>query len=857
LTLLGIDTVQIRDSLDTPFIGFAGGDLLVQGNQQVDIVALSHPDSGLYSYGDMVLRSANPVGGDAHYWSGGGFRVETLDREVGDLFSLVDPIIHVSGDLFVNNYIGNSLHILAGSSVTIPGTIIILDSDIPKNALSEKVTLSNGDNIEINGSERATLDIRAGVTPKFFQSLNEFEQIGAGNFPGGGQFSPTPTSAGIVLGSIIIQPPEGQVFISNNYNPNDLPVELILNSSLSLSDILITGEGITRLGATNDPQGIDARGFNGRGSEIIIDARNNILLPRDAAIDSSSNLENSGSINLIARQDILLRSFSSINAISQNSRGGDINLNAGGNISLGNFSGILTGSGGNLEIQSERLLMENFSQIISAVDGVASGGNVVINAVEEIIVNGGNIATFDATSIVNRDASNVVRKTGDIVISTTNLEIVGASLFVGPPVPGNFLTGGDISSEVSGNAIAGDIAITAENIRISNGAQIRASTFGTGDAGDIRVRASNLEISGVDLEAGFRSGIATNVTASSTGGNGGIIHIISDDLELTDGAQISASTSGIGDAGAVILDIADSTVFDGINTLDTRQPSGIFSSVQHRGEGKGGNIQISTTNLLLSNGATLSAQSLGFGDAGSILVNVLETLQSNNGNIATDTDFTSGGQINVTAGNVVLRNDGDIQTFVESGTGGGGNITIAADFVIALEDSDILAFSPDGRGGNIDLSQTTFFGQNANIASGNLSREELLALDGNDRVDVNATGGVESGQITIDDTSFIENSLTGFEDAIIDTAALTSGSCIARTPEEQGSFIITGRDGLPQGPDSLAISTYPTGTVRNVAPEGTEGASASAMPSTGGMLQEPDGVYQLPDGRLVLSRECQ
>ena len=57
LTLLGLDEVRIRDTEETPFVGFAGGDLLVQGNQKVDIVALSHPDSGLFSYGHMLLRS--------------------------------------------------------------------------------------------------------------------------------------------------------------------------------------------------------------------------------------------------------------------------------------------------------------------------------------------------------------------------------------------------------------------------------------------------------------------------------------------------------------------------------------------------------------------------------------------------------------------------------------------------------------------------------------------------------------------------------------------------------------------------------------------------------------------------------
>ncbi|HBY80374.1 MAG TPA: hemagglutination activity domain protein, partial [Cyanobacteria bacterium UBA11148] len=65
LTLQAQDTVQIRDSLARPFIAAAGGELLVEGKQRVDIFALNHPQSGLFSQGDMVLRSANTIGGDA------------------------------------------------------------------------------------------------------------------------------------------------------------------------------------------------------------------------------------------------------------------------------------------------------------------------------------------------------------------------------------------------------------------------------------------------------------------------------------------------------------------------------------------------------------------------------------------------------------------------------------------------------------------------------------------------------------------------------------------------------------------------------------------------------------------------
>ncbi|MEM8613711.1 MAG: filamentous hemagglutinin N-terminal domain-containing protein, partial [Cyanobacteria bacterium P01_H01_bin.105] len=40
VSLLATDTVKIRDTAETPFIAAAGTDLLVQGNEQVDIVAL-------------------------------------------------------------------------------------------------------------------------------------------------------------------------------------------------------------------------------------------------------------------------------------------------------------------------------------------------------------------------------------------------------------------------------------------------------------------------------------------------------------------------------------------------------------------------------------------------------------------------------------------------------------------------------------------------------------------------------------------------------------------------------------------------------------------------------------------------
>lgn len=88
LTLWALDTVRIRDSIANSFIASAGGELLVQGNQGVDIFALNHPHSGFFSGGNMVLCSDKTVGGDTHYTAGGNFRIEQLNGSPGDLSTL-------------------------------------------------------------------------------------------------------------------------------------------------------------------------------------------------------------------------------------------------------------------------------------------------------------------------------------------------------------------------------------------------------------------------------------------------------------------------------------------------------------------------------------------------------------------------------------------------------------------------------------------------------------------------------------------------------------------------------------------------------------------------------------------------
>ncbi|MEN9871769.1 MAG: hypothetical protein RLZZ171_2761, partial [Cyanobacteriota bacterium] len=193
-----------------------------------------------------------------------------------------------------------------------------------------------------------------------------------------------------------------------------------------------------------------------------------------------------------------------------------------------------------------------------------------------------------------------------------------------------------------------------------------------------------------------------------------------------------------------------------------------------------------------------------------------------------------------------LRGDSDISTNVLNGAGGGGNIDITADSIIAFDDSDIFAFAADGQGGDITLDTPAYFAENFTFNSLTSNPDNL---DNNSRADLNATGAV-SGVVSIPDVSFIQNGLTNLPDNSINTDELVANSCVSPVGKRQeGKFIITGTGGLPVRPGNDSISDFATGEVRNV-PSNNSGWQR------GDPIVEPQGVYRLTNGKLVMSREC-
>jgi large exoprotein involved in heme utilization and adhesion len=387
---------------------------------------------------------------------------------------------------------------------------------------------------------------------------------------------------------------------------------------------------------------------------------------------------------------------------------------------------------------------------------------------------------------------------------------------------------------------------------VKGGAQVSAGTFSEGKGGSLQIIASDsIEVIGTSADGQFGSGL---LTQSSGSGEAGDLSIDTRRLLVRDGAEVSAGTLGEGKGGKLQINASDSIEVIG-RSADGQFRSGLFTA--SRGSGDAGDLRIDTGRLLVRDGAVIFSGSFEEGTAGNINITARDTLQANNGTIATSSEQSSGGDITIEAGDIRLFGDSDITTRVNSGAGDSGDIDLKADFILAFDDSDILAFAENGRGGNIKLETPAFFGENYRPAPRNTNPD---TLDLNNRVDVNAdaAAAANSGTITRPDTSFIQNSLTELPDNQIDTDSLLANSCIVRRNQPtRGSFTITGSGGLPQRPGDVQMSSFPTVDIETLPSDSTPSNTNPNRPwQKGDPIVEPQGVYRLPNGKLVLSREC-
>ena len=762
----------------------------------------------------------------------------------------------IRGDLQVENFAS----IVARSDADYNGEIFLAADNVEISALSQLLTSVSGTSNNLDQAGVITIDATGSVLISDFGT----------NIVSVAQPSSNRQGGDIIITGDFIQIDKAAFVISRTLGPGAAG-----NVNLQASEDITLTTGVISSVATQDSKG--------RGGDITIAARNLNAL-EGSLIAASTQESKSGNILITVDDRILLdgiidagSTFGSIISTTTSSTGkqdgGDIeisantfeiangsrltvttaNRSAAGNIALdvtdririsngqvASFAEVgSAGNGGNVEVSTATLELIEGGQISGGTFGSGNAGDIVVNASNAIRIEGigpDYIAFVDGLPILAAEPSLIASRaetgsTGE----GGNITVTTPSLSIGED--------GRISTSTLSEGNAGNVTIQAVNLSLTDGAQVTASTAGSGSAGNILVDVKeNAYLAGIE---GIQpSGVSSVVTESSSG-SGGSIELLATNLFVQDGAQVSASTRGSGDAGDISIRVVETVSVDGSGPIRLISPSAIVSSIDIDGEGRGGSIYISSNDLEVVHGAVIDASAIGFGDAGSIDLDIRDQILINDAAISTLSLNGSGGQIQATADNILLV-DGDFQTVVGFGRGSGGDIVLSADYVIALEDSDLLSFSADGRGGSIDLSQTTLFSQDLNSVSVDPNnRLEFIALNGNERADVNATGGVESGQILINDASFIINNLAELPSSLVDTEALVTSACITERQNDTSTFTVRGSDRTPLSPTDPLSNNYSLGAVQTI-PE-TQGQT----------IQEPEAIYQTADGRLLMSHRCQ
>ena len=671
LTLKAQDTIQIHDMTSTPVQVQSQGHLLIQGNQGVNVVLLNHPDSGITSGQDLTLRSATPINGDAHFRVGGTMRIEQLDGSLGDWGSQSDPVIFANGDFSFGNYTGASLHILAGGAVTSTGIIAItgtgpVASTINPTAFPQYATvpLSDGTVVAIAGNTRPTLDIRAGIDWAQFGGLPGNQRLGTPapqNPTVGGA-----TSANISVNVVIFFVPDGLALFSNQYHPQ----------------AALPGGNIT----VNTLFADDVGAFTGNAGSVVIDGRANLTVTN--LITTTSGSGNAGAITLLAQDTTAITGF----GLRSNLSGG-------------------TGQSGTIALRTGSLSVTDGAQLVSNTFGQGDAGNVLISARDRVLFDngfafsgvadtgvgkGGNIQ-IDANALTVRNDAQLIANTegtgdaGNVLISTRDRVLFD-----------NGFAFSGVAAGATGNA--GNIQIDTNSLEVFNGAQLIANALGAGDAGNVRISARDRVLfSGTSADGTVASGAASSVGDGNQRilpqGSGGNIQIDANSLEVRDGAQLTASIDGTGDAGDIMINARDRVLVDN---------GFVFTRVGTGATGTGGNIQIDSHALEVRNGAQLIASTEGTGEAGSVLISTRDRVLFDNGFAFSRVDAGAtgtGGNIQIDSTALEVRNGAQLIANTE-GTGDAGNVLISVRDRVLFDNG--FAFSSvdtgaTGTGGNIQI----------------------------------------------------------------------------------------------------------------------------------------------------------
>lgn len=451
---------------------------------------------------------------------------------------------------------------------------------------------------------------------------------------------------------------------------------------------LKTAGGNIELGSVSSPSLVSltstAKGWS-LGYEGVQNFRD-INLSRQTAVDASGR--GGGNIQVQSKR-MTLSENSQVEASTLRSQpGGTVNVTSSEFVKLFSSSDIgtqvypgATGSGGNVNVKTSQLLVQDGSSIASGTLGDGEAGLLTISAQDSVKLTG---------------------------TSADNLQSSGLFTSTFPGARGD----------------AGSLNVETRRLIIRDRAGIFSGTFGEGAAGSLTISAQeSIELTGTEQPTSPgqpTSAIATTIHPGAIGA-GGDLTLRTRRLLVRDGAVISTANLGTGPAGNFSVIAKDSLILSGTSV------NGTPSSLSARSEGgNAGSLTIETMKLTIQDGAVVTSRNDGARKGGALQIDADSINLDTQGGITASTTGGDGGNISLLdLGLLVLRRNSEISA-TAGGTGAGGNVTIDADVFAALEDSDITANAFVGEGGNIEINtQGLFTSFNSDITA-----SSQLGIDG-------------------------------------------------------------------------------------------------------------------------------
>jgi filamentous hemagglutinin family protein len=500
-----------------------------------------------------------------------------------------------------------------------------------------------------------------------------------------------------------------------------------------------------------------------------------------------------------------------------------------------------TGDAGKLTVLTTgALTVTDGGEITSDTFGSGNAGALEITTTGAVTATNGGVITSATFGSGNAGALSVTA--GSVAIDGgTSSSLTGMNSSADPGATGNAGTltvtttgaltltnGGEIRSTTLGPGRAGALTVTTKGaLTVMNGGEIVSGTSGSGNDGDLSVTAGSVAIDGSTLYS--FTGIANQVSLGSTGDGGTLTVTSMGALTVTNGGEITSSTFGSGNAGALSVTAGSIAITGGAAGIFT----GIGSTANPGSTGDAGNLTVMTTGALaVTNGGGIVSGTYGSGNAGAL---------------------------SVTAGSVAIegsRVNGSSAIDSEAGpgsTGGSGTLTVTTTGALTVTNGGEILSGTYGSGNAGALSVTAgsvaIDGGTANIFTGIESSAEPGSTGVAGTLTVTTTGA-----LTVTNGAEIASNTFGAGNA--GALSVTAGSVSINGAKSTGIFC-DAEQGSTGSAGSVTVNVNDTayllngGAISSTANSGSSGQPGTIAISAGTLILGTGGVVTIENDATV------